>query len=107
MRPIVDVTNIVPGRRLIATFQAEEWIHNDAIDCGLPIPVDVTDAYLKLSAAARAAIRDNHETSDDLVLTVGRGAWPGDHDGSGYVEIEDAIAAFHRPLRTLSPAILA
>jgi hypothetical protein len=91
----IDYTHIVAGRRLSARFQPQQWIHNNAVDSDRAVLVDVTEAYLRLTPTERAAVRDNRESSDDLVLTSSD-AWQR-HGGPGYVQVEDFLEAFHAP----------
>lgn len=62
----IDYTLVVPGRRLIATFQPQQWIHNYAVDSDPAVEIDVTDAYMALTPGERAEIRDNKDSSDNL-----------------------------------------
>jgi hypothetical protein len=57
--------------------------------------VDVTEAYIRLTPAERAAVRDNRESSDDLVW-LSTDVWQR-HGGPGYVQVEDFLEAFHAP----------
>jgi hypothetical protein len=91
----VDYSHVVAGRRLSARFQPQQWINDHAVDSDSAVTVDVTEAYIRLTPAERAAVRDNRESSDDLV-------WPSTdvwqrHGGPGYVQVEDFLEAFHAP----------
>jgi hypothetical protein len=58
------------------------------------VRVDVTEAYLRLSPAERAEIRDNDFSSDNLVHAVGL---PNGHNGPFEVTVQEAIEEFHAP----------
>jgi hypothetical protein len=89
----VDFNHLVPGRRLIAHFQPQQWIKDNAVDSDSVVDVDVTEVYLGLSVEERAAIQDNRDNSDALVLKSSD-VWE-KHGGTGYVEVQEAIIAFH------------
>ena len=93
----IDYTLVVPGRRLIATFQPQQWIHDYAADSPA-VEIDVTDAYLALTPEERAEIRDNKDSSDNL---QSHDVWK-EHGGPGYVTVEDEIREFHEPVRDFS-----
>ncbi len=95
MNATIDYTHIEPGRRLVATFQPQQWIYDDAVDSGDPIDVDVTDAYLALTPEARASVTDHSQDADELIFASCGGNWPDGHIGPGTVEIESAIEEFH------------
>jgi hypothetical protein len=89
----IDFSHVVAGRRLMARFQPQQWINDHAVDSDPVVLVDVTDAYLWRSPAERAAIRDNRESSDELVHESGD-MWK-THDAPGYVQVEDFLEEFH------------
>lgn len=91
----INFTNIVSGRRLIVRFHPPQWIQDNAIDSGPAELIDITEAYLALTGAERAALRDNRDNTDDLVH-VASDVWK-KHGGPGYVEVEEFLAAFHAP----------
>ncbi len=92
---VVDYSHVVAGRRLSARFQPQQWNNDHAVDSDPAVTIDVTAAYQRFTPAERAAVRDNRESSDDLVL-ASTDVWQR-HKGPGYVEIEDFLEAFHAP----------
>jgi hypothetical protein len=92
---VIDHAHIVAARRLFARFQPQQWVNDNAVDSDPAVFVDVTEAYLQLTPEGRAAVRDNRESSDDLVLRSSD-VWQR-HGGPGYVEVEDFLEAFRAP----------
>jgi hypothetical protein len=74
---------------IYATFQPQQWIYDNAVDCAPAQKVDVTDSILSLALDEIKGLRDNRENTDWLVDPKRLG-----HDGPYYVSVVDSIEWF-------------
>jgi hypothetical protein len=78
------------GPRVLARFQPQQWINDEAIDSDPPIEFDVTSRIKSMPRARALSIRDNSDASDDLVPT----SLLRRHGGPFRVLVEDAIREY-------------
>ena len=87
--------------KILATWQPQHWIFDNAVDSGPPITIDVTHEVLKLPLAEIKRLQDNRDSTDELVLFSKN--LPEEvlsHNGPSYVTVVDSVCAFFK-VRTL------
>lgn len=91
----VKITDDSPsGPRVIAHFQPQAWVDDNAIDIDGAYEFDVTKQIEQMGREAAEKIRDGDYSSDDL-WHVHCDQHPGDHhDGPFIVTVEEAIETY-------------
>lgn len=79
------------GPRIIARFQPQVWVFDNAMDIEGECGVDVTRKVLAREVSDIRAMQDDTYESDHLVDLAALG-----HDGPFEVNVEDAICRFFR-----------
>ncbi len=81
-------------KRVIAHFQPQAWINDDAVEIDGAYEFDVTDQIVAMGKAKALEIDDFDDGSDILWHAYVEANPNGDHDGPFAVTVKDAISAF-------------
>lgn len=93
------VDGVVAGApRIFATIQPQYWGGRDqdeALDAGPSIHVDITDIYLRKTAAEREALTDNSDEGDNLYFELVEAGLAPEGFGPFYVQLEQSVADYN------------
>lgn len=81
-------------RRIIAHFQPQAWINDNAYEVDGAYTFDVTDLVLEMGREKALEIEDGQLSADELWRDWVADHPQQDHDGPFCIKVEEAIKAF-------------